>query len=833
MTQPDQLFPDGAVNKSSFAAFAAKTQEEWEDEQRGAEVDRWGILSFLVDIPFIGDILSALQGIDLSSPGAVLTAIVNAVAEAVEDIPVVGELAALIANLVNGGQPVNAINLFGSLLPGLFSNVPIGALNNEQPNLLTAGSFPTESSIADNPIWSWDSTVTHSSDGSGSAKVTADGSRKALRSNVVQAGRPVELSVWVKWSSLTFTGAPLQLHVVEFDSGGAQVGDPVSIDTLTPGGSSGGWSELSGTYTPNDGVSSYCTRLVVTADATAGTVWFDDGSNKQTGNIQQEWVQDLVADLAALLDWVENVVDSLLDALGLDALGSLADRIFDLADEVGSWFGDTQNAIGDILDLGGNLTDLISRIFSGLTGSDDDPGLDFGDLIDAVKDALQNIPILNILGFGGPATAGETFQSTWDQLISGFVGQLGTGTGLADLFNIAQEIASRATLGLFSWDILGIRNNKPISSGLLPTSESTVALDKVALQSTAPTFGVTQSTAIMGFQRIAESGVKGAVSWLGQGVTNITAAFVNIFKMDTSTGDLELVHASSDIVGDLSGSMQYNIYEIPDPIQVEPGEVYGIEIAVRGAGTHSVVGQSTWLPDHPGVYPRRPSAVRDSGTSAAPSTISSGSVGYASNVPFIEFAVSAGDVDIPRTPDVQSFDSSVTLPVPSWANNVEVVALGGGGGGRQGGTWGISGEGGENGNWSTDTWVRDTDFVGTPSLSITVGSGGSGGSGNGGNGGNSTVTLPVTSGHSSQTVTATGGEGGDALNALGSDKEGQSPGSITYGGYGGFTYVGGPTQSTFGGKGAAPGGGGAGGNWVSFQGGGNGAKGRVWIRFTQ
>src|SRR5690606_8262837 len=123
-----------------------------------------------------------------------------------------------------------------------------------------------------------------------------------------------------------------------------------------------------------------------------------------------------------------------------------------------------------------------------------------------------------------------------------------------------------------------------------------------------------------------------------------------------------------------------------------------------------------------GVYPRRPSAVRNSGSSDPPDNIASGSVNYSSNVPFIEFAVSAGNVDIPRTPVIQTFESGTSsLPVPSWANNVEVVCLGGGGGGRQGGTWGISGEGGESGDWQTDTWVRDTDFVGTPSLSITVG----------------------------------------------------------------------------------------------------------------
>jgi len=41
MTQPDGLMPVGAANETSFAAYAAKTQEDWESERRTAELDRW------------------------------------------------------------------------------------------------------------------------------------------------------------------------------------------------------------------------------------------------------------------------------------------------------------------------------------------------------------------------------------------------------------------------------------------------------------------------------------------------------------------------------------------------------------------------------------------------------------------------------------------------------------------------------------------------------------------------------------------------------------------------------------------------------------------------
>jgi hypothetical protein len=170
---------------------------------------------------------------------------------------------------------------------------------------------------------------------------------------------------------------------------------------------------------------------------------------------------------------------------------------------------------------------------------------------------------------------------------------------LSDLFNIGQVISSQAALGGFSWDILGIRSNKSINTGFLPTSESNFGLDKVALAGSAPTFAVTQSTAIMGFMRISEAASKGVVSWLGSGVTSVTNAYVNIYKMDTTTGGLSLVHASSDIIGSLSSSMQHNVYSLPTPIDVQPGEVYGIEVAVRGAGTHSMVGTPRGCPTTP------------------------------------------------------------------------------------------------------------------------------------------------------------------------------------------------------------------------------------------
>lgn len=789
---------------------------------------------------FFQGFFSAFDGIDLTNPGAVLAAIVNAIADAVEDIPVVGELAALIAKLVNGGQPINASNIFGSLLSSVFSGgVPIGALTASQPNLRREGDFTSPTAIAANDKWTRDADFGRTA--AGSARVEADGTLLVLVSEpiaVSPSDDPIELQAFAHWADLVSTGSPIQFAIRKLAPGPIPntytlVGSE-TIDTIaSPGTDSSdhadadedGWVELSGNWTVEEGVSAYTTRLVVTETATAGVVHFDDDYEQQTGLIQQPWVLDLPEDLSALLEWVETIVDQLLGALGLDAVGSLLDKIFDLSDGFDDWFGDFDLLQGGFGDLGGRFEDLLGSVFGALQGGTPDLAID--DLIAAVQDALSSIPFLNILGIGGPGDIGGSVQETWNQWIGGLVGEVGSGAGLSDLFNIGQDISSRATLGLFSWDILGIRNNKSFSSGMLSSSTASIPLTQVAAGSSAPTFGVTSTTAITLYERVQESGECGVVRWMGSGVTNVTGFFLNIYQMDPVTGDRTCVYTSGDIKGDLSGTMTTNKHVLSDPIQREPGEIYGYELALTGTGTHTVVGQQSWIHDDPDVYPRRMSSVRSGGSVSVSTVQASGTIVYGSNIPFIETAVALDGVEIPHSPSTTTFStpqSGTTLPIPSWCNTVEVVCLGGGGGGRQGGTWGVSGEGGDNGAYDTATWTRGTDFTGTPNITITVAAAATGGSGTGDNGGNCTAAI---TGH---TVTGTGGEGGDALNAVGSDKNGQSPGNQTYGG---VVYVGGGTQSSYGGNGAAPGGGGAGGNFVSFQGGGDGAVGAVWIRFVQ
>ena len=463
---------------------------------------------------------------------------------------------------------------------------------------------------------------------------------------------------------------------------------------------------------------------------------------------------------------------------------------------------------------------LLDAIFRGITGSSQT-----GNLLSDILNALTNIPFLNILGIGGPSNIGSSISTGWNNLISGFLGSPGDETvSLADLFNVPFEVSSRATRGAYAWDLLGQRDNTSLHSGLQATSESTFPLSDAQAAISA-----TQSASPISWQRINRSSPFGVISWRGYGNANMSAFHVNVWKMDITTGDLALIHHSANIIGDISVVDAWHEYSLPvnQELAAVAGEVYGVELVPIGAGTHTVLGKVVTMPDHPTAFPKRLASVRDnSGGPTPPGTVASASVVYANNVPWIEVGIKSGDVSAHTyAPQGWQLVTSETVPIPSWANFVDVVPLGAGGGGHAGGTLGISGEGGDGGHWNSVTWARGTHFSGSGTIiTATIGAGGTGGSGSGDNGGATTVSIP---GYS---ITAAGGAGGDALKVLGDDKNGGSPGNMTYNG---VPYYGGQEETSYGETGNAPGGGGAGGNWLTFSAGGNGARGVAFVVFRQ
>lgn len=198
--------------------------------------------------------------------------------------------------------------IFGSSTGiGLVGGIPAPAVRNVTQNLQPVFDFPDVDSVNASGQWQWDGTVDHTGTaGSGSAMCVSNGILQALRGipGAVQPAQVVTLSGWVMWSGLAAASgtSPIQLQVIPgtLTSDGVFVpGTPVTPPGcyVTSPAASGSWTQLTGTYTvPSTGVDAVQMRLVVTADASSGFVWFDDCQPTLTGG----WLSVLSADRDAL-----------------------------------------------------------------------------------------------------------------------------------------------------------------------------------------------------------------------------------------------------------------------------------------------------------------------------------------------------------------------------------------------------------------------------------------------------------------------------------------------------------------------------------------------------
>lgn len=213
-------------------------------------------------------------------------------------------------------------------------------------------------------------------------------------------------------------------------------------------------------------------------------------------------------------------------------------------------------------------------------------------------------------GYGGPGNMGATSQATWDQYISGSSNSIGTGSSLADVFNIANQIGSWAGLGRDAFDIAGLQNNKPFDTSLLPTGLGNMPLTVVGAGATPTTIDVTQTSTLLLWKMVPQNTTIGVVRWLGFGITNITDFRVNIWEIN-SASVCGVIYRSSNVIGDLAGTMQYNAHLLSTPLDVVAGDMIGIELVVlAGTGAHSVAIQPTWLPTDPYVVTPRLAAKR-------------------------------------------------------------------------------------------------------------------------------------------------------------------------------------------------------------------------------
>jgi hypothetical protein len=155
------------------------------------------------------------------------------------------------------------------------------------------------------------------------------------------------------WSGLTAAGgtSPIQLELIPYSGAGSSLvaGTPVTIASVTSPGSSHAWEELTGTYTvPSSGVTAVQLRLVVTADATAGTVNWDDC----TADLSGGFLADLQAD-------TNDVVNSL-------APGGTAAEFVTGIQNLLALFGLSKSTLGSATDLTAFWTAIVNDFINPL-----------------------------------------------------------------------------------------------------------------------------------------------------------------------------------------------------------------------------------------------------------------------------------------------------------------------------------------------------------------------------------------------------------------------------------------------------------------------------------
>lgn len=673
---------------------------------------------------------------------------------------------------------------------GLFNVIPVGSLSTARPNLLPSPAFEAGSVPFGTPDWSIDSTTTRTAGPSGSLKLFCDGGPHAIRSgrsrdDYVKVSPGQSLTANISVSTRDYVGNannPVKLQLVPlYDATDAypfpHEGDPVTLDEFAPLPGTMDWPGhmLSAEdWVVPTGVHGVQLRIYVTGDAIGGILYFDDANLCLSGLIAPEQVSGLPGIIQGIIGRIQVVIDAIVNTFtgGQSVLHSMEDLTL----------------------------------------------------------ALLNIPFGNIIGVGGPTNIGQSILTFIDSLLGGLVGTPGSGGGLADVFNISKIVSSMAALGQYAWQILGIRNNTPVYTGMLPNGRSNFPLSGVNT-----TLSCTQSASLIAVHRIEESLALGVVSWLGYGTSGITGFYVNIWKIDATTGNWSLVQHSPNIVANLNPGTtpQWNFWELDTPVAAVAGDEYAFEFVPVG-GTHSIRGISTadQISDHPYANLKRMGATRNNTTpTSPPATIAKASVTWSANIPWVELAIDTGNAVGYYDPIEVYVTDTTTIAIPKWADYIDAVILGGGGGGHEGGTLGFYGSPGYAGKWAAITWQRGIHFDEHTDTSVayTVGAGGHGGAGlwdgTGGAGGASVLAL---SGH---TLTAAGGAGGSGLAFTpGTHVPGIGAGTYTFNGQ---HYVGGGDQNAFGAGGTAPGGGGCGGNWIAFQAGGPGAPGAGWIRFRQ
>jgi hypothetical protein len=235
--------------------------------------------------------------------------------------------------------PISQILTLPGQLSTMFSpfnppqSIGPGQITVAPQNLLKNWNFPDATSMAGETVWVWDAATNAAPGGSAKVNVAINTNTKALQSDPIQvvAKDTINASAWTQWSSLTYTGTPIGLMLNLYDASNALL-TQITLATATMTGATSSWVQLAGAYTIPDASTAVWARLVynVSTTATAGSVWFTNGSFTKPNPIPQTAVQDLTGILGGanvgdtIQDFVDKGVQGIVNDVGTLTGQSLA-----------------------------------------------------------------------------------------------------------------------------------------------------------------------------------------------------------------------------------------------------------------------------------------------------------------------------------------------------------------------------------------------------------------------------------------------------------------------------------------------------------------------------
>lgn len=700
------------------------------------------------------------------------------------------------------------------------------SVTNTPQSAQPVSNFPNAASIQVGGAWSYDATVTYTDPltgitSGGSPKFAASGVPGATRGVVipVQSGQVVTLAAKLKWSGLTVSGSnQIQLQLIPW-SGVVQpdgtvvqgtAGTPIVVAQMTPFGSLGGWTGLTGAYTvPDDGVAFVQMRLAVTANATAGSIWWATCTTIISGGYIatiDALAQQLNTESQAAAAATQTFFQSLGTAVTNDS-GNLGQFWTDAGAAAKTWWSAESGIAEEELVTIEQLADAALGISSATNWL---------------------MPALNVQGVGGFENLEDTIINTYNQLGAALGGDVADAGGLAWLAQLMNDIGVNSSSPLWPFisitqsnnQALSVVNNQPVSAGLEATVESNGDYASAASLSGAQ---VAKTTSRGTCITISQPKTLGFIQWFGSYTSALTGFVINFYKMDSS-GNLTYLFSSPDLSATVASSgAPWYIWDLSTPIDVLAGDVIGVEFQIKTGGDINAYGfTEPTTSAHPTAAAQR-LGFSQNWAGATASTIAEGSIGWSQYAPYVGLGVGMPP-PTPYLPQQTPFLANGTHTLPPWlvaGDLVDLAGVGGGGGGE--GELGVSlGSGGLGGSWATKTLVVGTDIAPGGTITITVGDGGAGSPYfTAGLPGTATIfewTNPTTG---TQTLTCAGGLGGSASTNITSWGLPPSPGTLSFEDQ---NYFGGALITN--GVGNAPGGGGSGAGVFEF--GFAGAPGQAW-----